>query len=102
MPATLRRFIDLNRRVSRWERSVVSRLVPGCAADGTVDFRDRVLPSLIRPGMRVLDFLRDGVLPSLIRPAVRVLEVGVAKERPISPAMKQRYGLGITGLDVSA
>jgi len=83
MPATLRRFIDLNRRVSRWERSVVSRLVPGCAADGTVDFRDRVLPSLIRPGMRVLD-------------------VGGGKEPAISPAMKQRYGLRITGLDVSA
>ena len=83
MPATLRRFIDLNRRVSRWERSLVSRLVPGCAADGTVDFRDRVLPSLIRPGMRVLD-------------------VGGGKEPAISPAMKQRYGLAITGLDVSA
>jgi 2-polyprenyl-6-hydroxyphenyl methylase/3-demethylubiquinone-9 3-methyltransferase len=83
MPASIRRLIDLNRRVSRWERSVVSRLVPGCAADGTVDFRDRVLPSLIRPGMRVLD-------------------VGGGKEPAISPAMKQRYGLHITGLDVSA
>ncbi|MFL5546048.1 MAG: hypothetical protein ACJ8AQ_00705, partial [Gemmatimonadales bacterium] len=83
MPATLRRFIDLNRRVSRWERSLVSRLVPGCAADGTVDFRDRVLPSLIRPGMQVLD-------------------VGGGKEPAISPVMKQRFGLRITGLDVSA
>jgi SAM-dependent methyltransferase len=55
MPAAIRRFIDLNRRVSRWERSLVNRVVPGCAADGTVHFRDQVLPSLLRPGMRVLD-----------------------------------------------
>src|SRR5215217_6752799 len=49
MPATLRRFIDLNRRVSRWERSLVSRLIPGCAADGTVDFRDRCFPASSGP-----------------------------------------------------
>ena len=83
MPAAIRRFIEANRRVSRWERSLVNRVVPGCAADGTVHFRDQVLPSLLRPGMRVLD-------------------VGGGKEPAISPAMKQRYGLDITGLDVSA
>jgi SAM-dependent methyltransferase len=75
--------MDWNRRISRWERSLVSRVLPQCEADGTVDFRDRVLPSLLKPGMRVLD-------------------VGGGKEPAISPETKRRLNLHIVGLDISA
>jgi 2-polyprenyl-3-methyl-5-hydroxy-6-metoxy-1,4-benzoquinol methylase len=82
MAGAVRRFIEWNRRVSRWERSLVARVVPQCAADGTVDFRDRILPDLLKPGMRILD-------------------VGGGKEPAISLSLKQRLGLHIVGLDIS-
>jgi SAM-dependent methyltransferase len=82
MAAVVRRFIDWNRRISRWERSLVSRAVPQCARDGAIDFRDRVLPDLLKPGMRVLD-------------------VGGGKEPAIPLGVKQRLGLHVVGLDIS-
>jgi ubiquinone/menaquinone biosynthesis C-methylase UbiE len=77
-----RRFIEWNRSVSRWERSLVARLVPGCAADGPRDFQQQVLPNLLRKGQRVLD-------------------VGGGKRPAISLETKQDLGLHIVGLDVS-
>src|SRR5215210_921287 len=82
MASALRRFIEWNRRVSRWERSVMARVVPGCANDGPRDFREQVLPSLLKPGQRVLD-------------------VGGGKNPAISPQVKQALGLHIVGLDIS-
>jgi 2-polyprenyl-6-hydroxyphenyl methylase/3-demethylubiquinone-9 3-methyltransferase len=78
----LRRFIAWNRRASKWQRSVVARIVPGCAPDGPTDFRERVLPKLLKPGLRVLD-------------------VGGGKRPAIPLAVKQELGLHVVGLDVS-
>ncbi|MFL5402218.1 MAG: class I SAM-dependent methyltransferase [Gemmatimonadales bacterium] len=78
----VRRFIELNRRLSRWERSLVARLVPGCAPDGQLDFRDRVLPSLLQRGARVLD-------------------VGGGKFPGIPLQTKRDLDLHIVGLDLS-
>src|SRR5262245_12771397 len=83
MPSIMRRFIDWNRRVSRWERSVATRLVPESGPDGPVDFRDNVLPGLLAPGLRILD-------------------VGGGKYPAISPATKRELGLHVVGLDISA
>jgi 2-polyprenyl-3-methyl-5-hydroxy-6-metoxy-1,4-benzoquinol methylase len=80
--AVIRRFIAWNRRVSEWERSVMAGIVPDCAADGPRDFRDRVLPSLLKPGLRVLD-------------------VGGGKRPAIPLQTKQELGLYVVGLDVS-
>ena len=82
MATPVRRFIQWNRSVSRWERSLVARLVPGCAADGPRDFQEQVLPNLLRTGQRVLD-------------------VGGGKRPAISLQTKQDLGLHIVGLDVS-
>jgi 2-polyprenyl-6-hydroxyphenyl methylase/3-demethylubiquinone-9 3-methyltransferase len=83
MPSILRRFIDWNRRASRWERSLATRLVPQSGPDGPVDFRDNVLPGLLAPGMRILD-------------------VGGGKYPAISPATKRELNLHVVGLDISA
>lgn len=80
--AAIRQFIAWNRRLSRWERSLIARVVPGCAPDGPSDFRDRVLPSLLKPGLRVLD-------------------VGGGKRPAIPVQTKQKLGLHVVGLDVS-
>lgn len=80
--AAIRQFIAWNRRLSRWERSLIARVVPGCAPDGPSDFRDRVLPSLLKPGLRVLD-------------------VGGGKRPAIPVQTKQELGLHVVGLDVS-
>lgn len=82
MPTVVRRFIEWNRRVSQWERSLVTRVVPDSAHDGPRDFRDRVLPSLLKPGLRVLD-------------------VGGGKHPAISLQTKQDLGLRVVGLDIS-
>lgn len=82
MTTAVRRFIEWNRRVSRWERSLVTRLVPDSAHDGPRDFRDNVLPSLLKPGLRVLD-------------------VGGGKHPAIPLQTKQGLGLSVVGLDVS-
>ena len=60
----------------------MARLVPGCAADGPRDFREQVLPSLLKSGLRVLD-------------------VGGGKHPAISLQTKRELGLHIVGLDVS-
>jgi SAM-dependent methyltransferase len=78
----VRRFIEFNRRLSRWERSLMARMVPGCAPDGQLDFRDRVLPSLLQRGARVLD-------------------VGGGKFPGISLQTKRDLDLYIVGLDLS-
>jgi 2-polyprenyl-3-methyl-5-hydroxy-6-metoxy-1,4-benzoquinol methylase len=80
--AVIRRFIAWNRRVSAWQRSIIAGFLPRCAADGPRDFRDRVLPGLLKPGLRVLD-------------------VGGGKRPAISLQTKQELGLYIVGLDVS-
>ena len=82
MATLIRRFVDLNRQVSRWERAQIARLVPHAAFDGAREFRDRVLPSLLRPGLRVLD-------------------VGGGKHPAISVQTKQELGLHVVGLDIS-
>jgi 2-polyprenyl-3-methyl-5-hydroxy-6-metoxy-1,4-benzoquinol methylase len=82
MATPVRRFIEWNRRISRWERALVARMVPACAADGPRDFHDNVLPSLLRTGQRVLD-------------------VGGGKHPAISLQTKQDLGLHVVGLDVS-
>jgi 2-polyprenyl-3-methyl-5-hydroxy-6-metoxy-1,4-benzoquinol methylase len=82
MPSALRRFIEWNRRVSHWERGLATRLVPQSAVDGTTDFRDNVLPSLLAPGLRVLD-------------------VGGGKHPAISPETKRKLDLQVVGLDIS-
>jgi SAM-dependent methyltransferase len=82
MATALRRFLDWNQRVSRWQRSLVGRLVPGTSRDGPTDFRDRVLPGLLKPGLRVLD-------------------VGGGKYPAITVDTKRRLGLHMVGLDIS-
>jgi SAM-dependent methyltransferase len=82
MATPARRFIEWNRGVSRWERSLMARLVPGCAADGPGNFQHQVLPSLLRKGLRILD-------------------VGGGKRPAISLQTKQDLGLHVVGLDVS-
>jgi SAM-dependent methyltransferase len=82
MPSVLRRFIEWNRRLSHWERALATRLVPQSATDGPVDFRDNVLPSLLAPGLRVLD-------------------VGGGKHPAISPQTKRELDLQVVGLDIS-
>jgi SAM-dependent methyltransferase len=82
MTTAVRRFIDWNRRVSRWERSLIARLVPESAVDGPLNFRDHVLPSLLKPGLRVLD-------------------VGGGKHPAIPLQTKERLGLRVVGLDIS-
>jgi SAM-dependent methyltransferase len=83
MATSARRFIGWNRKLSRWERSLVARVVPGCAHPGPREFQERVLPSLLAPKQRVLD-------------------VGGGKHPAIPLPMKQELGLHIVGLDVSA
>ena len=78
----MRKFIAWNRRASRWQRSIVARVVPGCAPDGPTDFRKRVLPNLLKPGLRVLD-------------------VGGGKHPAIPLEIKRELGLYVVGLDVS-
>ena len=53
------------------------------AVDGNDDFRDVVLPSLIRPGMRIYD-------------------VGGGARPYISAAQRAAMGLEVAGLDISA
>src|SRR5919107_796691 len=78
----IRQFIDWNRRASAWQRSTLAHVVPGCGPDGATDFRDRILPSLLKPGLRVLD-------------------VGGGKRPAVPLATKQRLGLMVVGLDIS-
>jgi 2-polyprenyl-6-hydroxyphenyl methylase/3-demethylubiquinone-9 3-methyltransferase len=82
MATAVRRFIDWNRRVSRWQRGLIARVEPGCATDGPRDFHEHVLPGLLQPGQRVLD-------------------VGGGKNPAISLQRKQDLGLRVVGLDVS-
>ena len=76
----LRRAVGQQRRWSRW----LDRLLPAAmAVDGNDDFRSTVLPSLIRPGMRIYD-LGGGAHPY------------------ISAAQRAAMGLEVVGLDISA
>ena len=76
------------RRLLAWNQSVSARL---CAwverrtgrRNGMFAFRDDVLPSLLRAGLRVLD-------------------VGGGKWPMLDVATKRRLGLHVTGLDISA
>jgi 2-polyprenyl-6-hydroxyphenyl methylase/3-demethylubiquinone-9 3-methyltransferase len=78
----LRRLVEWNRNVSRWQRDLMARVVPGCAQDGQLAFRDHVLPGLLQPGLRVLD-------------------VGGGKHPAISLQTKKELGLYIVGLDIA-
>jgi SAM-dependent methyltransferase len=60
----------------------MTRILPHSAPNGPRDFRDRVLPSLLKPGLRVLD-------------------VGGGKYPAISVQTKQDLGMHIVGLDIS-
>lgn len=83
MATAVRRFIEWNRGVSRWQRAQLARVIPECGIDGPRDFRERVLPGLLRAGQRVLD-------------------VGGGKHPAISLQTKRDLGLHVVGLDVSA
>lgn len=61
---------------------MITRVVPQCAPDGPTHFRERVLPGLLAPGLRVLD-------------------VGGGKRPAISLGTKKKLGLYVVGLDVS-
>ncbi len=74
--SAVRQFINWNRRVSHWERRLLSRLVPGSARDGATDFRDQVLPSLLKPGLRVLD-VGGGRFPAIALETKRLLDLHV-------------------------
>lgn len=78
----VRRFVEWNCGVSRWQRSLIARMVPDCAQEGQLDFRDHVLPSLLQSGRRVLD-------------------VGGGKHPAIPLQTKQDLGLYVVGLDIS-
>src|SRR5438093_9838878 len=80
--SAVRQFIGWNRRVSHWERALVSRLVPLSARDGATDFRDHSLPSLLTPGLRVLD-------------------VGGGRFPAVALETKRQLDLHVVGLDIS-
>ncbi len=82
MPNVLRQYLDLNTRLSWWQRSLVARVIPHLADDGAREFRERLLWSLIKPGFRILD-------------------VGGGKHPAIPPDMKRDLGLHVVGLDIS-
>lgn len=75
-----RKFIDFNLRISQWENSLVSRLIP--RKNGLEDFRKRVVPGLLKPEMRVLD-------------------VGGGRSPLISPKTVKDLRLHVVGLDIS-
>lgn len=78
----LRKCLDLNTRLSHWQRSMASRVIPHLAHDGASEFHKRILQSLLSPGLRVLD-------------------VGGGKHPAISLQAKRDLGLHIVGLDIS-
>jgi 2-polyprenyl-6-hydroxyphenyl methylase/3-demethylubiquinone-9 3-methyltransferase len=82
MVTPVRRFIAWNRKASGWQRSLIARVAPDCACDGPRDFWENVLPSLLQPGLRVLD-------------------VGGGRHPAIPLPTKQKLGLHIVGLDIS-
>lgn len=82
MSNVLRQYLDWNSRISRWQRSMAARVIPHLANDGARVFHERVLQSLLSPGLRVLD-------------------VGGGKHPGISLQTKQELGLHIVGLDIS-
>ena len=82
MSTVLRQYLSWNSRLSRWQRCMASRVIPQLAHDGAREFRERVLQSLLSPGLRVLD-------------------VGGGKHPAISLQTKQELGLHIVGLDIS-
>ncbi len=77
---TLQRFFQLNVRISRGQSDLVRRLVP--QEGGLTDFLVRVVPALLRPGLRVLD-------------------VGGGRWPTIDPQQVRRLGLHVVGLDIS-
>ncbi len=76
----LRKFINVNRRISSWQGAVAHRLGRRC---GKHVFHTEILPSLLRPRLRVLD-------------------VGGGKRPAIDRLTKQRLSLHVVGLDISA
>jgi SAM-dependent methyltransferase len=78
----IRRFFAWNQELSNRERRLLARVVPACGPDGMVDFRDRVLPSLLKPGGRVL-------------------EIGGGRHPAIPANVKEELGLHIVGQDIS-
>ncbi len=82
MSNVLRQYLEWNTRLSRWQRSLAARVLPHLAKDGAYEFRERVLQSLLSPGLRILD-------------------VGGGKHPAISLQTKQDLGLHIVGLDIS-
>jgi SAM-dependent methyltransferase len=78
---TARQLVDLNLRISRWESRLLARIAP--RVRGEFDFAQRVVPSLLKPGLRVLD-------------------VGGGRSPTIAPAAVRQLGLHVVGLDISA
>ena len=76
-----RRFVDANERVALRIRERCERA--GMRPCALADFSQRLVPALLRPGMRVLD-------------------AGGGKWPRIPVAVKERLGLHVTGLDLSA
>lgn len=77
----IRRFLNLNERLSRDFNIRVDRW--SGRRSGMVEFDRRLLPELLRPGLRVLD-------------------VGGGKQPLIGSLAKQQHALHVTGLDLSA
>ena len=77
----LKRFIEANVRASAWQQRLIDGASP--RARGWWDFVSEVAPTLVGPGLRVLD-------------------VGGGKRPLYDAATCRKYGLEVTGLDLSA
>ncbi len=75
----IRRWIETNRRISRWQSRIVNQWTG--RRNGRADFCDRILPGLLSDGLRVLD-------------------VGGGKQPAISLDVKRRLNLHVTGIDI--
>jgi 2-polyprenyl-6-hydroxyphenyl methylase/3-demethylubiquinone-9 3-methyltransferase len=78
----IRRFFTWNQELSNRVRRLLARTVPACGPDGMLDFRDRVLPSLLKPG-------------------AHILEIGGGKHPAIPANVKEELSLHIVGQDIS-
>ena len=76
-----RSFINVNRKISRWQSRAAGRLTG--RTNGWQPFIHQVIPSLYQPGLRVLD-------------------VGAGREPHVDVETRERFGLHVTGLDISA
>lgn len=77
----IRRFMTYNEGLARSFNARIDRRF--LRQSGMIDFDRRILPSLLKPGLRTLD-------------------VGGGKQPLIPPDVRQKFSLHVTGLDLSA